>query len=85
MKVDIYRSVENGEHYFVVPKGSDTSSLPENVEESARRTIDLAEVDELIGLSGRDALKDIEANGYHMTTIKIVVGELSGGQYLHEK
>lgn len=71
MNVDIYKSTETSDRYFVVPAGSDVGNLPEQVESTPKKTIDINPSENKIGLSGDDAINDISSKGYHATDVSI--------------
>ena len=71
MNVDIYKSTETSGRYFVIQSGGDTSSLPEQVEPTPKKTIDITPGENRIGLSGDDAISDISSKGYHATDVSI--------------
>jgi hypothetical protein len=74
MKVDIYKSTETSDCYFVVPSGSDINNLPERVELSPEK-IDINSGENRIGLSADNAISDISSKGYHITRPCIEVTE----------
>lgn len=75
MKVDIYESIKKHDRYFVVPSGSPMSILPEKVNSIKKKSIEIQEGENRIGLSGTEAITDIKKNGYHVTNIAIKFNE----------
>jgi hypothetical protein len=72
MKIDIFRCKDK---HYLVPSGSDLSTLPEEVDPKKMKSIDLKEGENRIGLSGTEAIKSIKERGYYIakTVIKFTV------------
>lgn len=75
MKIDIYKSKDTANRYFVVLSGSDVSHLPERVIRTPEKTIDINPGEEKIGLSADNVISDINSVGYHASDVVIRVGE----------
>ncbi len=71
MNVDIYKSLDTSGRYFVVPSGSDVTNLPEKVNSTPEKSININTGENRIGLSGDDAISDITSKGYHATDVSI--------------
>jgi len=75
VKVDIYESIEKHGRYFVVPSSSATPILPEKFNPTKKKSIEIKEGENRIGLSGTETITDIKKNGYHVTNIAIKFNE----------
>ena len=61
----------------MVPSDSDTSILPDKVKPTQKNSIDIEEGEHRIGLSGSEAIKDIEQKDYHATDISKQISEIT--------
>ncbi|KJS02691.1 MAG: hypothetical protein VR65_04440 [Desulfobulbaceae bacterium BRH_c16a] len=70
-KVDIYKSIESKRNYYCLLQGKETSILPEKVEETPWKTIELKPEQKLIGASQKVIINDIKAKGYSLVSAEI--------------
>jgi hypothetical protein len=69
MKLDIYKSTATDNRHFVVAAGSDTSEVPEPLEELPVTSIDIEEGQTKVYVSGTQAIRDINDHGYHVIDV----------------
>ena len=70
MKVDVYQSTDNRDRHYLIPTGTATSVLPEEVGYTVKTIDNVNEGHHLIGLVGIDAILDIQECGFHVLYLR---------------
>ena len=88
MKIDIYKSVANGNKYLSVPAGTDVAQKPfphdfdpELLKLSPFKTsMDIQPTDARVALDSADVIRQIEEKGYaiHTATVTVTVSTSPG-------
>ncbi|MCB2141225.1 hypothetical protein KQH27_00790 [bacterium] len=81
MKIDIYKSIKNGNKYLSVPGGTDVENIqfpgkidPDILTLSPFKTcLELIEGESYIALDEKDVIEQIKKNGYAIHSAKIII------------